>query len=437
METYLLQFKLGHFLTFDGIQTFSMVAGPSENHPDHIIETPSQRVLKISFIYGANSSGKSNFIKGFMYSRMKVVGSRDDHYDYGIDRLRDYTHIDPSGKRSTEPSYFEYVVMADGRLFSFGFEVDTRSGTMMSEWLVEIFNDGSEETLYAIDLEGNYSGDDVFKGYFGEYAGGRHTDTFIDHMRRSNYSGEYSGIVQGLIDWFVFGLKVVPSSLTDCLIPVDGTYVKRLERELQSLDVQVEVNVARDNDVIHGLKKATSLVHPLLSFDPSKVLRGRAFVNLPQSFNLFDESCGFLPYQTLSFFHLKGEMKLKYEQESEGTRKIIFLLTLLMSKMDGISNTVVFDEMESNLHTLVCKEIVKRVVGNNYSCDQMIVSTHETRLMEGARSDEVWVLTTSTGRDEGCPTLHSVQEYKDADEETLEVDYLGGLYGGTPEIRWD
>ena len=105
--------------------------------------------------------------------------------------------------------------------------------------------------------------------------------------------------------------------------------------------------------------------------------------------------------------------------------------------LDDVSNTVIVDEMESNLHTLVCKEIVNRMVKGDYSCDQLIVTTHETRLMDDARPDEIWMVDKSPNDDERASTLHSLEEYNHVEKKTLNSDYLIGIYGGIPWIKED
>jgi len=436
VETYILQFKLGHFLTFNDVQTFSMVAGSSKDYSDYIIQTPSQRILKTSLIYGANSSGKSNFVKGFMYSRMRIIYPSEDHFSYGIDNFRDYAHIDNSGKRSRNPSYFEYILMLDGRIFSYGMEVETLSSTIMSEWLVELNDDSSEEIVYAIELNKSYTGIVDLKDSFIDYAKGSRQESFLHYMMKLDYNGIYGNIIIGLARWFMFGLKVIPSSLDNCLVPVDNLFISNLESELQSLDIPVSLIVEESsfykkskNDVLTKSELEDTISCSCRSI-PIINLNSKTFTKIvvcTNSNNIIHK---------ITFHHNKGGMTLSFAQESEGTRKIAILLTFLYSKYEDVSSTIVLDELESNLHTLICKTIVDRFVNGRYVCDQFVFTTHETRFMDiNLRPDIVWFIDSSENDTMNESTLYSLEEFKDISRRTLNEDYLNGVYGGIPFIK--
>ena len=60
----LLNFSVSNFGSFNGKATFSLFPGKiSKQHPNHVLENKSFSSLKGAAIYGANASGKSNFVK--------------------------------------------------------------------------------------------------------------------------------------------------------------------------------------------------------------------------------------------------------------------------------------------------------------------------------------------------------------------------------------
>ncbi len=432
METYLLQFKLGHFLTFDDVQTFSMVASQSSEKSDHLIKTSGYKILKTSCIYGANSSGKSNFVKGFMYSRMRVVKPSNDHFDYGFDDLKNYAHINGKGKSSGEPSYFEYILMLDGRVFSFGFEAHTGSNTLMSEWFVEIFNDGSEETIYAVDLTNEYSGDKYYANLFEKYCQTDRTETFLHFIHDSGDDHLYSNQIDGLLKWFTYGLKVVTSSLEKCYIPVQSDFICKLEKQMRNMDIRESIDVSIKNGYTNvGYNYFSDCINDHLSNRNMLITMPNKFESIRFGRMHDFEKCEFF------FKHEKGGMRLPFQKESEGTRKLLFLLTLLMSHMDDISNTVIVDEMECNLHSLICMAIINKQIANVYNCNQLIITTHETHIMDDARLDEIWIIDSDTDTNEKKSRIYSLQEFTNVEYKNLNNDYLRGIYGGTPFIRGD
>lgn len=65
----LIRFAVGNFLSFKDKQVFSLMAVKHTRHPEHITDAGGRRILKGSFLFGANASGKSNFIKAVVAAR--------------------------------------------------------------------------------------------------------------------------------------------------------------------------------------------------------------------------------------------------------------------------------------------------------------------------------------------------------------------------------
>ena len=59
----IIRFVVENYNSFKGQQVFSMVAGKQTRHPDHCFGVNGKRLLKSSFFFGANASGKSTFLK--------------------------------------------------------------------------------------------------------------------------------------------------------------------------------------------------------------------------------------------------------------------------------------------------------------------------------------------------------------------------------------
>ena len=73
----LVRFIVENFLSFKERQVFSMVAAKHTRHPDHVITLKGKRILKGSFLFGANASGKSNFIKSINYAKQIILFNLD------------------------------------------------------------------------------------------------------------------------------------------------------------------------------------------------------------------------------------------------------------------------------------------------------------------------------------------------------------------------
>ena len=67
----ILEFKIKNFLSFKDEVTFSFEATKDKNLEEYYVTeiVPGVRLLKLSIVYGANASGKSNLISAFEFIR--------------------------------------------------------------------------------------------------------------------------------------------------------------------------------------------------------------------------------------------------------------------------------------------------------------------------------------------------------------------------------
>ena len=76
----LVSFSVSNFRSFDGEQTFSLVASNrlSGEHETHTAEIPNSesRVLRAGVLYGANGAGKSNLFKALKLLKFIATGTR-------------------------------------------------------------------------------------------------------------------------------------------------------------------------------------------------------------------------------------------------------------------------------------------------------------------------------------------------------------------------
>ena len=135
----LIRFRVGNFLSFDREQTFSMLSGPTEIHKDHIITGDGFGLLRVSAIYGANASGKSNFVKALAAMRNMVVHN---------DPIVSDRYFRPRPENRDRPSIFEVEFASKGRLFSYGFEFIISRQTIVDEWLHELYTDRDSRIIF-------------------------------------------------------------------------------------------------------------------------------------------------------------------------------------------------------------------------------------------------------------------------------------------------
>lgn len=137
----------------------------------------------------------------------------------------------------------------------------------------------------------------------------------------------------------------------------------------------------------------------------------------------------------LRFHHAteQGQAVFDLMDESNGTRNLLFLAGPVLDILrKGL--TLVIDELDTSLHTLLVRELVRLFhrPESNTGGAQLIFTTHDTSLLDAPdlfRRDQVWFVEKD--RDQAS-ALVSLSEFSPRKNEALERGYLMGRYGGVP-----
>lgn len=135
----LIQFDVGNYKSFKEVVTFSMIAARITAKDKRLDENNVFKVndelnlLKSTAIYGANASGKSNFISAVRFMKQFVLSSSKDtqaNEAIPVESFRLNTET------AHQPSFFEMVFIIDSRRYRYGFEVTSEK--IVSEWLFHV-----------------------------------------------------------------------------------------------------------------------------------------------------------------------------------------------------------------------------------------------------------------------------------------------------------
>jgi AAA15 family ATPase/GTPase len=100
--------------------------------------------------------------------------------------------------------------------------------------------------------------------------------------------------------------------------------------------------------------------------------------------------------------------------------------------LDG-GHTVFVDEIETSLHPVLVKELLRLVFSGttNSKGAQVIFTTHTPVILDGSliRRDQVWFTEKSSG---GATHLYPLTDYQPRNDEALARGYLAGRYGAIP-----
>jgi hypothetical protein len=128
-----------------------------------------------------------------------------------------------------------------------------------------------------------------------------------------------------------------------------------------------------------------------------------------------------------------SDYSISFQDESDGTQRCLDLLPALYH-LTRECRVFVVDEIDRSLHPLLCHALLKLFLeACPDKCQQMIVTTHETHLLDLdlLRRDEVWFMEKD--RDQQS-RLSSLGDWKARKDLRIEKGYLNGRFGGIPFI---
>ena len=131
--------------------------------------------------------------------------------------------------------------------------------------------------------------------------------------------------------------------------------------------------------------------------------------------------------------HGKSFFEFDFEDESDGTRRLFYLLDMLLIDSDDV--VFVVDELERSLHPKLTQQFLK--LFNEVHKDrrmQLIITTHESTIMDQAlfRRDEIWFIERDT---DNRSRVYSLDRFKERYDKVLSKAYLEGRYGAIPVFK--
>ncbi len=417
----LIEFRTANFLSFKDMVEFSMLASNDKTHKDNnTFPVNNRRILKSAAVYGANGSGKTNFVRAIGFMRDIVLGeSPIRNCAYKLDRTM-----------KDEPSFFEIIFIKDNIRYRYGFEIDRKS--VLSEWLFYVPTT-REASLFTREKQNITIGRSFREGR-------RLSDSIKKDKLFLSLVAELNGesMAQSIIDWFK-GMSVMSGLDSDLrnttkMLSEEGERGEKRKKQildiLHRFDIQIEDIAIKEREFVPIVIPANLEISD----------RDRAVIDSLNTF--FEKGSGEeLPPRVIIYrktYENGKESSIEEfdlrRQESDGTKKLFALAGSLARSLET-GKTIVVDELESKLHPLVTKEIVKLFNSkiSNKKNAQLIFTTHDTNLLQGNhfRRDQIWF----TEKDKyGSSHLYSLLEYKPRKDASFQKDYINGRYGAIPYI---
>ena len=411
----LIEFRVSNFRSLRDEQVLSLVASKDRTLQDtHTMRTglkAAPGVLCSAAIYGANASGKSNLINALQYMRAMVAESATVIQPGQTFALQPFRLDEYSAK---EPTTFEVTFVIHGVRYQYGFSMTAQR--IVSEHLL-VYKAFKPQRWYVRHYD-DQAGKDVYE--------------FGSGLKGPKHLWEGATRPNALF------LSMAAQLNSEALLPVFDWFVNSLVifNEQAKLNPQASIEMLKQP---HGRKKICDF---LAAADTSIADIEVVTKKVPSQTVHFDVAAGKtevrdeeIEEQQLRFSHVTehGHAVFDLPDESKGTRNLLFLTGPVLDILDkGL--TLIIDELDTSLHTLVVRELVglfHRPEVNTGGA-QLVFSTHDTSLLNAPdlfRRDQIWLVQKDANQ---VSTLVALAEFSPRKNEALERGYLMGRYGGVP-----
>ncbi|MDN5205482.1 ATP-binding protein [Fulvivirgaceae bacterium BMA10] len=435
----LVRIKIGNFLSFDSPREFNMLTGEYRRLSNHVYPHKGINILKFAAIYGANGSGKSNFI-------LSLDAMQDIVYNGGLGKNSINNFKLNDSKKNATPTMFEIEIITGGTAYIYGFEIN--ANRIESEWLYQsglgekkdslIFNRIEREKLIEVEVNEKLTKTSKDRVLFEHYSS---KVLKSDQLLLSTlYEGELKSLhkdVKAVWDWF-YSLNIIfprasPRWLlfnlinnanfekfsNEILSKID-TGIKRLHIKTFPLESYFGEDDKKEANKIKDELYANEEIPIPLETDVLAIVEN----NEPVIKKLLIEHIGFGEENLFTFF-----------EESDGTKRVVEYLVMLYSLVNNTpksqQSVYIIDEIERSIHPCLIKVLLEKLSGEDIK-GQLIFSTHESNVLDLKlfRPDEIWFSEKDSKN--GTSSFYPLSEYEVRTDFNVRNGYLNGRFGAIP-----
>lgn len=407
VPSMILEFSCSNHKSIKNEIIFSTIAGSDDTMAESLKEFSNYRVLPVAVIYGANGSGKSNFINALAFLKTLVCKSINNQPGQGIMQV--------PHKLNTENIPSEYKIQFVKNDIRYVYSVSILNNSVNKEYLY-YFPKGRQVKIFErIGMEVKL-GDKYKKNLFeNSFQALKENRLFLSCA--ANFSR-----VNEIEEAFLFFRKDIV-----------------LYDSENNNWTEYSINLMQENVVIKQLfidilkALGTGIIDVKVKLDKMKVRDLSQDVHIPEAIRTM--------FATSEAARI--EAKVIYEQfetdlmteESNGIKKLFEIVCPIIDILIN-GRILICDEIEKSLHESLACEIVKLFkMSNNGKSAQLIFSTHDTSLLDCNlfRRDQVWFTELNKER---ATDLYSLVELKNVRKtENLKKGYILGRYGAIPMIN--
>lgn len=440
----LISVLVDNFLSFENQTELTMISSnKTRKKKDHKVSIKkSVHLLKYAIIYGANAAGKSNLVEVFNFIKYCLARSIPAQATTMFCKTKEI-----NAKKS---STFELRFTVNEKFYAYGFLIILQEKKIISEWLYELYQNGSTKTLFerkignkpklgeSISLKG--TDNSKMQTYLDDFDENSNT-LFLSFMNKNKKYDPSTKLVffKETFNWIIDSLDVYnpQTSLIDFEYYYNEASLSSINKLIKTFDTGIS-EISIDEVSLDDLKKELpeqvfdNLMEEIRNkIEDKNVEKLRLSMRSRDSFfNIESMKNGDLKVTTLKIKHGNSFYDFMFKEESDGTRRLFELLDILLNKSEN--KVYVIDEMERSLHPKLTSRFIELFdqMHSNQKI-QLIFTTHESSIMDQElfRRDEIWFVERDKSNNS---QIYSLDKFKERYDKILSKAYLDGRYGAIP-----
>ena len=411
---------------------------------------------KFIAIYGENGSGKTNIVELFKVLHELVIAR-------GLDVAANKMPIDFKTMSQEMIENLPYEFKQLYKLFlkieeyrtideeepteiEYGFKINNKDGFYYIKFDNEVLEeklyymaDKQRAYLFQIKKENKKINKALNKKVF---INQKYNDELLDIIDK--YWGKYSFLSLLTYELFEKNREYINNKITRNIFEILKLFLSmtvHVKNGIQSLIPDNFVKTRKLQNIEYGIVKKESLKEIKKYENILNIFFTQAYADIKEVKYKIEENADKIKYELYFNKKIGGKIKsIPSKLESEGTRRILEQFDTLIGALIG--ETVIIDEIDNGIHDLLMKNIIMSI--KNEITGQLIITTHNTLLLEILPKDCIYILSTDY---EGNKQINAIKDYsfKIQKNNNARDLYFKGLFGGVPttdyidfeEIKYD
>lgn len=411
----LVEFSVKNFMSIKEELTFSMVAGNGDENIENIIKNKetSEGYLKSTAIYGANASGKTNFMRALTAAILTVRRSNLRNINEPLIEMKPFKF---DSKTINEPCEFKFVFIKNNIKYIYGFSADVNR--IYTEYLYQYLS-AKPSLIFERTNVNEYKFTQSEQSKLEELVT-KNTEKklFLSTATAWNYEKTKDAYI-----WFSEDIDTYND-----YINVGGYAFDKFEKDKDGSQKKFTINLLKQADILikdYNFEVKEIENNNIMAFNNQISISNGKIVQKEVKISTLHE----IENEEGN----KESFELDLQEESLGTQNL-FLFSPVLKEAFEKGKVIVVDEIDKSLHPLLVEFIIKLFHNTeiNKNNAQLIFNTHDTNLLslDNFRRDQIWFAEKNPKK--GTTDLYPLDDFSVRKTENVQKGYLNGRYGAIP-----